>query len=134
MFAFFFTAEYIYMSTATLIIFYSESGFTLCSCHSYRLASGGSKLPSVNFFGLEASFFKPLQCFVSGVLITIFTLTQPQRVDPVQRIRCVLIQVQPACDPYRILAYKSAYIRIIVSETVIVKTRFRIVVLNLVKC
>ncbi len=53
------------------------------------------------------------------------------RIHPTQRIRRVLVQVDPAGQTYRIVLGKSADIRIVIAEQIVVQSRFPIQVLPL---
>ena len=54
---------------------------------------------------------------------------QPKRIHPHQRVRRILIQVQPAAQPYRILRGETPHLRFVVAEQVVVQAAFVILVL-----
>ena len=57
------------------------------------------------------------------------TSSQPQRIHPPIRVRCILIQVQPAAQPYRILGGEAPHFRLVVAEQIIVQPALVILVL-----
>ncbi|CAI2040412.1 Uncharacterised protein [Serratia marcescens] len=57
------------------------------------------------------------------------TRTQPQWIHPHQRVRRILIKVQPAAQPYRILRGETPHLGFVVAEQVVVQAAFVVLVL-----
>ncbi len=67
---------------------------------------------------------------ISGKLSCISRAThQPQRIHPHQRVRRILIQVQPAAQPYRILRGETPHLGFVVAEQVVVQAAFVVLIL-----
>ena len=50
------------------------------------------------------------------------TLTQPPRIHPTQRIWGILVKVDPARQPYRILLGKPSAVRVIITKQIVVQS------------
>ncbi len=50
------------------------------------------------------------------------TPTQPPRIHPPQRIRRILLKVDPARQPYRVLLGKPSAVRIIITKQIVVQS------------
>ncbi|NQE78946.1 hypothetical protein A8L50_07185 [Pantoea ananatis] len=65
----------------------------------------------------------------SFIAIWSATLIQPQRVDPTQRVRRILIKVPAAFQPYRILNRKPSHQGIVIAEQIVMQTGFAVSIL-----
>ena len=63
------------------------------------------------------------------VFPVIWSVGQTKWIHPSLRIRSILIQVQPAAQPYRILRGKTPHLRLVVTEQIIMQPAFVILVL-----
>ncbi|CAI2398530.1 Uncharacterised protein [Serratia ficaria] len=55
------------------------------------------------------------------VFTVIWSVGKPKRIHPPQRVGRILMQVQPAAQPDRILGGKAPYLRLLITEQIIVQ-------------
>gem|GEM_PF-4886826 len=55
---------------------------------------------------------------------------KPPRINPPQRIRRILIKIQPTRQPNRVLHREASHLRVVIPEQIIVQPRFAVGVLS----